>query len=85
MKDKVGNEIKVGDRVTVTYLDASCGAHLWMTQSRMTVAGFGRTRVILTGSFNGQVRVGPRPLLVVEAVDARILRTPNQQWEEDHQ
>jgi len=72
--DEVGNVIRVGDRVKVTYIDTGRGAHLWMDEAE--VVGLGRTRVKLRFATHAiDCAVGNETLKVVTPVDGRPLRT----------
>jgi len=72
--DEVGNVIRVGDRVKVTYIDTGRGAYMWMDEA--TVVGLGRTRVKLRfASHAVDCAVGNESLRVMTPVDGRSLRT----------
>jgi len=72
--DEVGNVIRLGDRVKVTYIDTGRGAYMWMDEA--TVVGLGRTRVMLRFATHAvHCAVGSETLRVVTPVDGRPLRT----------
>jgi len=74
LRDEVGNVIRLGDRVRVTCIDTSRGAHMWMNEA--TVVGLGRTRVMLRFATHAvDCAVGSETLRVVTPVDGRSLRT----------
>jgi hypothetical protein len=76
--DDCTNEIRIGDRVFVVFLDPGRGAVLAVTGAPCEVVGFGRSRLVVQhDARNGTDTIGPECVRVVEAVDGRRLLKPS--------